>query len=100
MIEDVFGYIGCVFLVITLIPQLTRTYKTKKADDISPFFVVLALCTTCIYLTYGILIDETPIVTANSILLFQNFLLLYFKYKYRNKKKGNFEENNIKITLV
>ena len=98
MIEDVFGYIGCVFLVITLVPQLIKTYKTKKADDISPLFVVFALLTTIIYLTYGILINELPIVTANSILLFQNFLLLYFKYIYRN----NISEikNKIKTTIV
>jgi MtN3 and saliva related transmembrane protein len=85
MIEDVFGYLGCVFLVITLVPQLVKTYKTKRADDISPIFVVLALFTTIIYLTYGILIDEKPIITANSILLFQNFLLLYFKFIYSSK---------------
>ena len=82
MESDILGYVGGFIISITLIPQLIKTYKTKRAHDISPLFVILAFLTTLIYLSYGILINETPIIAANSVLLFQNFLLLYFKYIY------------------
>lgn len=101
MIEDTFGYIGSVFLVITLIPQLVKTYRTKSADDISRGFVFFALITTIIYLIYGILIDQNPIIVANSLLLVQNFILLYFKYIYRNnKQETQIQKFEKKVTIV
>ena len=105
MESDILGYVGGFIISITLIPQLIKTYKTKRAHDISPLFVILAFLTTLIYLSYGILINETPIIAANSVLLFQNFLLLYFKYIYRNNnmieedtKKKN--KNNYRINYL
>lgn len=101
MESDILGYVGGFFITITLIPQLMRTYKTKRAKDISPIFVVLALLTTLIYLSYGILINETPIIVANAVLLFQNFLLLYFKYAYRNNISiESTNKTQIKSTVV
>lgn len=101
MIEDTFGYIGSVFLVITLIPQLVKTYRTKSAEDISRGFVFFALLTTVIYLIYGILIDQNPIIVANSLLLVQNFILLYFKYIYRNsKQETQIHKFEKKVTIV
>lgn len=101
MESDILGYVGGFFITITLIPQLMRTYKTKRTKDISPIFVVLALLTTLIYLSYGILINETPIIVANAVLLFQNFLLLYFKYAYRNNISiESTNKTQIKSTVV
>ena len=101
MESDILGYIGGFFISITLIPQLVRTYKTKRAKDISPIFVVLAFLTTLIYLSYGILINETPIIAANGVLLFQNFLLVYFKYAYRNNTSiKNTSKTQIQSTIV
>lgn len=101
MIEDTFGYIGSVFLVITLIPQLVKTYRTKSADDISRGFVFFALLTTIIYLIYGILIDQNPIIVANSLLLVENFILLYFKYIYGNSRQEiGIQKFEKKVTIV
>ena len=87
MNEDIIGYLGAFFLTITLLPQLIKTYKTKSVEDISPMFVCLALLTTIFYLIYGILLNATPIIVANIVLLFQNLLLLYFKFTYKKKEK-------------
>ena len=45
---------------------------------------------TCILLiTYTTLIDATPLLVANTGILFQLFLLLYAKFKYSGELKLN-----------
>ena len=37
--SEIFGYLGMVFLTLTLIPQLMKVFKTKKAGDLSYIFL-------------------------------------------------------------
>ena len=56
MIDDteLFGYLGAATLIVTLIPQLYLTMKTKKVDDLSFGFVCLQELTCIFFLIYGI----------------------------------------------
>ena len=99
MEEDIVGYIGGFFLIITLLPQLVKTYKTKSVEDISPFFVILALITSVFYLVYGIILQTTPMIVANIILLIQNLLLLYFKKIYKVNESAEIIETR-KSTIL
>ena len=47
-ISEIFGYLGMVFLTITLIPQLVKVFQTKKADDLSYIFLSINIL-TCIF---------------------------------------------------
>ena len=79
---EIIGYLATFFLVITLIPQITHTIKTKKVDDISYIFITLQIITCLLFLTYGIMIYKNPLIIANSIVLFQVILFLGLKLKY------------------
>lgn len=83
--KEIIGYIGALFLTITLIPQLWLTYKTKKVDDISFGFIGLQMLTCVFFLTYGILLNSTPLMLANSTVLTQLSVLAFLKVKYRNR---------------
>jgi len=80
--KDIIGYIGATCLTITLLPQLYKTYRDKKADDISYGFISLNLLTCILFLTYGLLLKEPPIILANVVLLIQNMILFMLKKKY------------------
>ena len=81
-LSEIIGYFATFFLVITLIPQLFHTIKTKKVDDISYVFITLQIITCLLFLTYGIMIYKNPLIVANSIVLFQVLLFLILKIKY------------------
>ena len=81
-LSEIIGYLATFFLVITLIPQLFHTIKTKKVDDISYIFITLQIITCLLFLTYGIMIYKNPLIIANSIVLFQVILFLGLKLKY------------------
>ena len=65
------GYAGGFFLTLVLIPQLYKTYKLKKADEISGIFIFMSIITSILFLTYAILIESNPIIVANVIVLMQ-----------------------------
>ena len=79
---QIIGYTAAICLTITLMPQLIKTYKDKEVEDISKGFIFLNLCTSILFLVYGILLEQIPIILANSILILQNIILLSFKIMY------------------
>ena len=81
MIIQIIGYLAAFSLTITitLMPQLVKTYKEKKVEDISTGFICLNLTTSVLFLVYGVLLEQIPIVLANCILITQNLILLYYK---------------------
>ena len=86
---DVVGYLAGCFLVSNLIPQIIHTYKTKSAVDISFVFLFMTLNTCILFLTYGILINANPLIISNAIVLFEGFILLYFRILYGKKDEIN-----------
>ena len=46
--KEVFGYLGMVFLTVTLIPQLIKVFRTKKAADLSYIFLSINVL-TCVF---------------------------------------------------
>lgn len=86
--KDIFGYIGALLLSITLLPQIHQTYKTKQTRDISLVFMCLQILTCVFFLIYGIALSELPLIIANSVVLFQLFILLYAKLYFDNGDKN------------
>ena len=82
MLIQIIGYVAAVSLTMTLLPQLIQSYKTKEVNDISIAFIVMNLCTSLLFLVYGILLKQIPIILANCILILQNIILLSFKIIY------------------
>ena len=79
---SVFGYLAGVSLIITLLPQIYTTYKSKKADDLSYFFLFMNILTCTLFLIYGVLLGELPLILANTAVLSQTFTLIILKFIY------------------
>ena len=89
LIKDILGSSAAFCLIITLLPQLFYTWKSKKADDISYGFLSLQITTCFLFLFYGILLNELPLIFANALVVTQSFILLGFKYFFSIKNKKN-----------
>ena len=81
-ITEVIGYCGAACLTISLIPQIVHTIKTKRVSDISYGFISLQILTCILFLIYGIMLLEKPLIIANGIVLLQLLLFLGLKLKY------------------
>jgi len=76
---------GCISS-ITFIPQVIKTWKTKSAKDISLLMFTFATASVIMWLAYGILIRNNPIIFTNGTILVFSSLMLYFKFKYGNNE--------------
>lgn len=90
MIEDIVGYLGGIFIMISFVPQVVKSYKTKSVEDLSIWMIVATLIGTSFWILYGVLIKSRPVMVMNIIFWFIVLFQLFLKIKYRNDgPKGN-----------
>jgi len=71
---------------VTFLPQVIKTWKTKSADDISLLMFTFATVSVVMWLIYGIILRDVPIIYTNSLVLVCSLIMLYFKFRYSTKK--------------
>ena len=79
---EFFGYFAAILTTLAFIPQLVKTLKTKKAEDVSLTTLIMFLTGVAAWIIYGIQISSKPILIANVITFLLNFLILVFKLIY------------------
>ena len=76
---DVFGYFAAILTTAAFLPQLIKTIKTKKAEDVSLITLIMFITGVLSWIIYGYAISSKPILTANLITLVLNLLILISK---------------------
>ncbi len=69
-----------------IIPQLVRTWRTKHATDISIWQPLLLLFGLTLWLAYGIVLDDLPLIAANSFSLLCYLILIGMKVYYDRRR--------------
>ena len=67
---------------IAVVPQVVRTWRTKHAKDLSIWQPLLLVAGMLLWLIYGLMIGDTPLIAANSFSLLCYFLLIGMKIVY------------------
>jgi len=78
------GLIAGTLTSIASVPQLVKTLKTRHARDISIWQPVLLSIGVALWMVYGRLINDMPLMLANIIPLICNIMLTILKLRYRN----------------
>jgi MtN3 and saliva related transmembrane protein len=65
------------------LPQLIKTWHTRSTHDISLGMFSMTLSGIVMWLVYGFLIDDLPIIAANVISFALAGTILYFKLRFR-----------------
>lgn len=81
--KDVIGYVAALFTTFSLLPQIIRIWKLKEARDISLFMPLMVSIGAVLWLVYGIMIAEAPVIAANVVSLFVALTTLFVTIKYR-----------------
>lgn len=68
---------------ISFIPQVIKIYKTKDAKGLSLVTFCIFSCGVLLWLVYGVVIHEWPVILANGATLILIFLIIAMKIKYR-----------------
>lgn len=78
------GIAAGILTATSLIPQLVKILKEKKADDVSPLMLFILLAGLGLWTVYGIMKEDWPIIITNSFSFLLNTTVLIFRYKYAN----------------
>ena len=76
---EIFGYIAAILTTAAFLPQLIKTLKTKKAEDVSLITLIMFIVGVLCWIIYGYKISSIPILLANLITLLLNLLILISK---------------------
>lgn len=79
---DFLGYIAGTLVVISLLPQTIKSWKTKSTKDLSLSRYVIYIAGLILWVTYAILIKNGPVAVMNSIGLLFASSILYLKIKH------------------
>ena len=82
---EFFGYFAAILTTAAFLPQLIKTLKTKKADDVSLVTLIMFICGVVSWIIYGYTISSFPILIANIITFILNFFILISKVYYERK---------------
>jgi MtN3 and saliva related transmembrane protein len=79
---DLLGYIAGILVVISLLPQAIKSWKTKSTKDISLLRYIIYVTGLILWIVYAALIQNGPVAVMNSIGLILAVTILYLKLKY------------------
>tara|TARA_B100000212_G_scaffold29009_1_gene19110 strand:+ start:82 stop:348 length:267 start_codon:yes stop_codon:yes gene_type:complete len=82
---EFFGYFAALLTTLAFLPQLIKTLKTQKADDVSLLTLIMFLTGVLSWVIYGYKISSAPILIANIITFILNLFILIFKIIFSKK---------------
>lgn len=78
----ILGFVAAFFTTFALLPQGLRAIKTKHTKDLSLPMVIMMEVGILMWLVYGIIINDMPLVFANGIGTIFATINLVMKLKY------------------
>ena len=80
---DILGYAAAILTTISFIPQVIMVLKTKDTKSISLSMYSIFFFGIVLWLAYGIIISNMPIIIANVITLMLSGIILITKIRYK-----------------
>ncbi|MES2725551.1 MAG: SemiSWEET transporter [Bacteroidota bacterium] len=72
------GIVAGVFTAFSLVPQLVKIIKEKKANDISIIMLLVLFIGIGFWIWYGVIKEDLPIIATNLASLIINLLVIGF----------------------
>jgi MtN3 and saliva related transmembrane protein len=77
------GLTAGLFTTIAFLPQVIKTWKMRSAKDLSLSTFSLFFTGVMMWLIYGIMKQDLPVILSNLFTLILAGVLLYFKIRFK-----------------
>jgi MtN3 and saliva related transmembrane protein len=84
-VTEIIGIAAGVCTAISLLPQIIKIVKEKKAQDISLFYLLVLLFGLALWTFYGFLKDDIPIIATNIFSMILNMAMIILGIIYKPK---------------
>ena len=79
---EIFGLFAAVLVVISWLPQLSKSFKTKSTKDLSWGMITILGISQVMWLYYGIAIGSLPVAITNFFTTIFLSILAYLKFRH------------------
>jgi len=79
----IIGLVAALCTTLAFVPQVIKTWQSKSAKDLSLGMFLLFFVGVCLWLTYGLIINDLPIIVANLLTVILAGIILLFKFIYK-----------------
>jgi MtN3 and saliva related transmembrane protein len=83
MNQEILGLAAGTLTSASALPQLVKMLKTKKAEDLSYVFFGALVTGLALWVAYGIVRRDVPIIATNAFSCAVNTFVLILTYKYK-----------------
>jgi len=83
MDENLLGLIAGALTSIAALPQLLKVLKTKNTEDLSALTLIILISGLSLWVWYGLIQDELPIILSNAFAVVLNLILLFCKLTFK-----------------
>ena len=83
LIINIVGIVAGIFTATAMLPQVIKTLKEKEAEDVSLLMLLVLITGITLWVIYGVLRNDIPIIATNGFSLAVNLFILYLRWKYR-----------------
>jgi len=85
LLIEILGYIAATFGTCMMLPQVYKSIKTKKVNDLSSTMLVAYIISCSLWCAYGYLIGSLPIVLGNTIASGISITQFVMTMRYKNR---------------
>ena len=79
------GIVAGILTAVSMLPQLLKILKEKKAENVSVWMLLILILGLALWTIYGVMKKDWPIIVTNSFSILLNLVLVFFRYKYRER---------------
>jgi MtN3 and saliva related transmembrane protein len=79
------GLVAATLTTFSFVPQLLKVVRTRSADDLSYGMFGAFSVGIVLWLIYGILRDDLPVIAANAVTLVLSVAILVLKFVYARR---------------
>ena len=83
--EQLIGIAAGVLTSTSMLPQLVKLIREKKADAISAVMLIVLISGLTLWVAYGIIRNDLPIIITNAFSLLVNVVMLVMRQVYKNR---------------
>ena len=83
MDENILGLVAGGITSVAMLPQLIKVLKEKDVKDLSLLMIVVLITGLSLWVWYGLMKDELPIILSNAFAVLVNIALLISYFKFR-----------------
>lgn len=82
---NILGIVAGFLTSVAMIPQLIKVIKEKNVEDLSWVMILVLICGLSLWVWYGFIQDELPIIISNAFAVLVNLTLFICYLLFRKK---------------